>query len=94
MFPSVVETERLRLRRATRELLDPPDAYRYFSETHSDTVAEETRYVAWCPHETPKETRDFFESAEERWDEGESAVYAIYPTRARTARASSPAPPA
>ena len=79
MFPPVVETERLRLRRATRDLLDPLDTYRYLSETHSDTVAEETRYVTWSPHETPKETWEFLEGAEENWDEAEAATYAVYP---------------
>jgi RimJ/RimL family protein N-acetyltransferase len=79
VFPTVVETERLRLRRATRELLEPVDAYRYFSTTHSDTVAEETRYVRWSPHETPGETAEFLSEVETQWDDGESAVYAIYP---------------
>ncbi|WP_129113229.1 GNAT family N-acetyltransferase [Halegenticoccus tardaugens] len=77
MFPETIETDRLRLRRLCRETIDPLDAYEHYGR--SDTIEEETRHLTWEPHATPKETRDAFVSFEERWDDAEDAVYAIFP---------------
>ncbi|XVH32125.1 GNAT family N-acetyltransferase [Haloferacaceae archaeon DSL9] len=77
MFPETIETDRLRLRRLTRELVDPLDAYEIYA--HSESIEEETRYVTWSPHETPKETWDAFERFEKRWDDREAAVYGVFP---------------
>ncbi|WP_101294701.1 hypothetical protein [Halegenticoccus soli] len=77
MFPETIETDRLRLRRLSRETVDPLDAYAH--DGKSDTIEEETRYLSWSPHGTPKETRDALRRFEERWDDAEDAVYAIVP---------------
>lgn len=77
MFPETIETDRLRLRRLTRELVDPLDLYELYA--NSETIEEETRYISWNPHETPKETWHVLGEFEERWDDREDAVYAIVP---------------
>lgn len=76
MFPERIETERLRLTRMTTAL-DPLDAYDFYGR--SDTIDEETRYLDSAPHETPKETVDAFSRFEEDWENGEDAVYAVFP---------------
>lgn len=77
MFPETIETDRLRLERLTRDAVDPLKAYEHYAK--SDTIEEETRYISWNPHETPKETWDAFSQFGERWEDREDAVYAIFP---------------
>jgi RimJ/RimL family protein N-acetyltransferase len=79
MFPVRIRTDRLRLTRLTREVLSPLDAYRHFAR--SDTIAEETRHLSWGPHETPRESEEFVARCERAWEEGEGAVYAVFPRR-------------
>jgi RimJ/RimL family protein N-acetyltransferase len=77
MFPVQIRTDRLRLTRLTRDVLPPLEAYRHFAR--SDTVEEETRFVSWDPHETPKESEEFVAQCERAWEAGEGAVYAVFP---------------
>ena len=76
MFPERIETDRLRLERMTAAL-DPLDAYEFYGR--SETIVEETQYLDWTPHETLKQTVDAFSRFEEDWENGEDAVYAIFP---------------
>lgn len=77
MFPDVIETERLRLQRFDRETIDTHELYEYASKT--DTIEEETRYVSWDPHATPKETWDFQKRMEEEWENADGAAYSVFP---------------
>jgi RimJ/RimL family protein N-acetyltransferase len=77
MFPETIETDRLRLQRFSRETIDTLDLYEYTAKT--DTIEEETRYVTWNPHATPKETLDFQTQMEEAWEKRENATYAVFP---------------
>lgn len=77
MFPEMIETDRLRLERLSRELVDPLSAYEHYA--NSETIEEETRYVSWSPHETTKETWDALARFEEAWEDREDAVYAVFP---------------
>ncbi|WP_411967060.1 GNAT family N-acetyltransferase [Haloferax sp. YSSS75] len=79
MFPDEIVTPRLRLRALSREVVDPLDAYDYFGASRSDTIEEETKYVTWNPHETPKEAFDYFGEVSEAHEKGEKAGYAIFP---------------
>lgn len=79
MFPDEIVTPRLRLRALSREAVDPLDAYDYFGASRSDTIEEETNYVTWNPHETPKEAFDFFKDAEQAHEKAENAIYALSP---------------
>lgn len=76
MFPERIETERLELVHFCRKYFDALSLFPYYSH-HSDTVREETEHLTWKPHATPKETRDLSVSAEESWNDGDGAVYAV-----------------
>jgi RimJ/RimL family protein N-acetyltransferase len=77
LFPERIETERLRLEAITGETA-PLDLYEYVGEDAPD-VEEETRYVTWNPHETPKETAEFVEAVAAERREGEGGTYLLYP---------------
>ncbi|MFC7202401.1 GNAT family N-acetyltransferase [Haloferax namakaokahaiae] len=79
MFPDEIVTPRLRLRPYTREVVDPLDAYQHMGASRSATIKEETEYVTWDPHDTPKETLDYFEFTEKSRKEATGATYAIFP---------------
>ncbi|WP_416840675.1 GNAT family N-acetyltransferase [Haloferax sp. DFSO52] len=79
MFPDEIVTPRLRLRPLSREEVDPLAAYDYFAASRSDTIEEETKYVTWGPHKTPKEAYDYFSEASEAHENAEGATYAIFP---------------
>ena len=81
MFPETIETERLELRRFSRENFDPLDLYPFYAERHSETVAEEFEHVSTSPHATVKETRDHLVNAEEWWDDAKSATYGVVSKR-------------
>lgn len=76
LFPAVLETERLRLERATTD-----DCWALYEHANTDApnVEAVTRYLTWEPHETPKVTRDFLATVESRWADGEGATYVVRP---------------
>lgn len=76
MFPEAVETDRLRLQRFD-EAVELDEAYEYFDR--DETVEEELRYLTQTPDDTPKETFDRLQEAEENWTDAESALYAVFP---------------
>ncbi|QIB75245.1 GNAT family N-acetyltransferase [Halogeometricum borinquense] len=78
MFPAEIRTDRLRLRRATREVIPPLEQYEYTREG-AEGIDEVTEYVSWNPVKTPKESDEFLARCEEKWDDGEAAIYAIFP---------------
>lgn len=77
MFPEQIETDHLRLERLTRDLIAPVELYEQYA--NSESIEEETRYLSWTPHKSPKETWDVLGQFEKAWDEREDAVYAIFP---------------
>ena len=79
MFPEAMETERLLLKRFSRENFDALDLYPHYSPRHSETIELETEHLTSEPHATPKETWDLLVDAEEKWDEAEHAIYAVVP---------------
>ncbi|WP_276302147.1 GNAT family N-acetyltransferase [Halorussus lipolyticus] len=78
MFPSEVETERLRFVRLCRETVPTMRLYRYM-RAGAPHMSEVSEYVMWDPHETPKETHDYLADVEEQWDDCGQATYAILP---------------
>lgn len=80
IFPERVVTDRLRFEPLTRDNVDVHEFYRICSGQADDGDFEAvTAYLAWSPHEHPKETRAFLRGVEERFEEGESAEYVISP---------------
>ncbi|SEL50734.1 GNAT family N-acetyltransferase [Haloferax larsenii] len=76
LYPDVVETERLRLVAARPENVHPLDVYEACSQPEMDEV---TTYMPWSRHETPKVSKDFLSDCASKWDDAESAQYAVYP---------------
>jgi RimJ/RimL family protein N-acetyltransferase len=77
MGTSVIETERLRLERETR---DAVDLHAYYQVCSSDPgIDEVTEYLSWEPHDHPGETAEYLDSVEERWEDRENAGYLVRP---------------
>lgn len=77
MFPEVLESDRLRFERLSREYVDVRALYDVLG---ANPDAEEVyEYVDSDPHRTIKETFDRVRTAEERFDDGEGAKYAVRP---------------
>ncbi|WP_331236498.1 GNAT family N-acetyltransferase [Natronorarus salvus] len=77
LFPERIETERLSLTRLSHEHVDLFAFYRICSA--DEGIEEVTRYMPWGPHSTVKETAEFVDGCQKRWDDGEGATYAIRP---------------
>ncbi|WP_276252693.1 GNAT family N-acetyltransferase [Halomontanus rarus] len=77
LFPETIATDRLRL-----EPLGPDDVdvFELYDICSSDPGIEDvTEYVTWSPHETPKETLEFLEHAEEKREDHEGVSYVVRP---------------
>ncbi len=77
LFPERIETDRLVLSRLSRDTVDPLELYRICSA--DEGIEEVTRYTPWDPHSTVKETAEFLDGCEKRWEDGEGATYVIRP---------------
>ena len=78
MFPREIETERLRLQRLCHKTVDVFDYYELCSH-HEPSIEEVTEYLPWNPHETVKETSDYLDELETKWDDRTRAEYVIRP---------------
>lgn len=77
MFPARLETERLRLERIAHDSVDLAALHDLYSD--GEAVEELFRYWDPSPHSTLKETYDYVNEAERRWEAGEGAKYVIRP---------------
>jgi [ribosomal protein S5]-alanine N-acetyltransferase len=77
LFPERIETDRLVLSRLSHDAVDLFKFYRICSA--DEGIEEVTRYMPWGPHSTVKETAEFVDGCEKRWDDGEAANYVIRP---------------
>lgn len=78
LFPEAIETDRLRLRRLCRETVDA-GAYHRLCSSHEPAIEDVTEYLPWDPHETVKETADYLDELEAKWENGTRAEYVIRP---------------
>lgn len=76
LFPEAIETSRLSLRRLCRETVDTGAYYRLCS-SHEPAIEDVTEYLPWDPHETVKETADYLDELEDKWEDGTRAEYVI-----------------
>ena len=74
LFPESIETDRLRLERASTDHLW--ELYDH-AQVGAPVIDEITRYVSWEPHETPKVTDDFLSMVESQWADREGATYVV-----------------
>lgn len=77
MFPTEIETERLRLVKFDRDRVDLHEVHEALSR--DEATERELAHVTKTPDDTLKETRDRFVEAEARWADGEKARYAVFP---------------
>ncbi|MFC7128521.1 GNAT family N-acetyltransferase [Haloferax chudinovii] len=76
LYPTVVETPRLRLVARRPKYVGVHEAYDLCSAPEMDDV---TRYMPWSRHETPKVTTEFLDRGESSWVDAETADYAVIP---------------
>lgn len=76
MFPERLETERLSLARFGHDTVDLQELYRALSADETERVA---RFMPWEPHATLRESYEFTERIERRWNDHDRATYAIRP---------------
>lgn len=77
LFPSILETERLRFQRLCRESVDLFELYDICSS--DEGLDQITRFMPWNPHQTVQETQEFINWCESGWREGEQASYLLRP---------------
>ncbi|WP_323172424.1 GNAT family protein [Natrialba sp. PRR66] len=79
LFPTEMESERLRYERLHP---DEFDAYELYEYVHAGApgIDEITKYVTWDPHQHPKEASDWVEHCGEQFEDGAAATYALRPT--------------
>lgn len=78
LFPDHVETERLDFRAIGSDTVDILDYYEVCSR-HEPDIEEVTQYMTWTPHETPKETVDYFDHVAEQREQHAGVSYVIRP---------------
>lgn len=80
LFPTVIETDRLRLEALHVDDFEHADVREFYDVCSSDPDIEEiTRYLTWDPHRTPKDTLEFLEHVSEQREASDGGSYAIYP---------------
>lgn len=78
MFPTEIETDRLRLVRLHRENVSTRELYRQMNRDAHD-MDEISEYVMWEPQTTMKDTSEYLAEVEEQWEERKQATYVVYP---------------
>jgi ribosomal-protein-alanine N-acetyltransferase len=84
LFPTEMESNRLRFERVGPETLDPLELYEHVS-ADAPHIDEIVRYVTWDPYEHPKQAVDWIEQCGDAFEAQESATYVIYPTEGERA---------
>jgi RimJ/RimL family protein N-acetyltransferase len=79
VFPASMESDRLRYERLYPDDVDPFELYEHVRADAPD-IDEITRYVAWDPHTSVKETADWVRTRGEAFDTGEDVTYVLRPT--------------
>ncbi len=77
LFPTRIETDRLLLERLCHDNVGLQEYYRICS--NDEAIDEVTEYVTWSPHETLKETKEYIDTVESEWNDGDGASYLIRP---------------
>lgn len=76
MFPERIETDRLHLERLCYDNVDLFDLYESASR-HEPDIDEVTEYLSWNMHENPKDTKNYVDAMEEKWEDDEVAAYVL-----------------
>lgn len=79
LFPTEMESERLRYERLHPEDFDPFELYEHVRED-APHVDQLTEYLPWDPYEHPKEAFDWVERCGSNFESGDGATYVLRPT--------------
>lgn len=78
-LPNTFKTDRLLFERLCRENIEVSDLYRICSE--DEGIEDVAKYMPWEPHQSPKETLEFLNHVEHRWNSGDGADWIIRPKK-------------
>lgn len=78
LFPTAIETERLRLKRVEPGSPDPLALYDHWRE-EAPNIDETTEYVTWGPYSHPNGVAETLERAAGRVEDGTAAMFVIRP---------------
>lgn len=79
MFPEEIQTSRLTLQRLSTNNVDLK-RYHQVCSVNEPEIEKVTKHIpGFDPHRTLKQTKEFIEHAEEKWESGEKAEYIIRP---------------
>lgn len=78
LFPPEIETDRLQFRRLCHETVDVFDYHEVCSQQESG-IEDVTEFLPWDVHETVKETADYLDELERKWENGTRAEYVLRP---------------
>jgi RimJ/RimL family protein N-acetyltransferase len=78
LFPSTIETDRLRLVRVDVDPLDSLTGYEHMGEG-APNIDETTSGVSWDPHSHPQSVSEMLTGAEGRAEDGEAGMFIVRP---------------
>lgn len=78
LFPTEMESERLRYQRLHPDEIDPFELYEHV-RTGAEAIDEITEYVTWNPYHHPKQAFDWVEHCGSEFREGTGATYVLRP---------------
>nr|WP_158854906.1 GNAT family N-acetyltransferase [Halorhabdus sp. CUG00001] len=78
LFPTEMESERLRYERLHPDNIDPFELYEHVKEG-APAIDEITEYVTWDPYSNPKEAVEWVETCGTDFENGEGATYVVRP---------------
>lgn len=78
LFPTEMESERLRYERLHPEEFDAFELYEHVRKG-APAIDEITEYVTWDPYSSPKEAFDWVETCGTNFENGETATYVVRP---------------
>ncbi|MFB6133010.1 MAG: GNAT family N-acetyltransferase, partial [Halanaeroarchaeum sp.] len=84
LFPTEMESERLRYERLEPATVDPFELYEHV-RAGAPHIEEITEYVSWEPYEHPKVAFDWVEQCGEDAESGEGVTYVLRPTKGERA---------
>ncbi|EMA46562.1 GNAT family N-acetyltransferase [Halobiforma nitratireducens] len=79
LFPTEMESERLRYERLHPDDIDPFELYEH-ARAGAPHIDEITEYVTWEPYDHPREALEWIETCGENFDGNDAATYVMRPT--------------
>lgn len=78
LFPTEMESDRLRYERLHPDQFDPFELYQYVRED-APHIEEITQWVTWDPYKHPKQAAEWVETCGQKFENADSATYVVRP---------------